>query len=259
MILNKFRTVSIFQLLQAFSLQLLALSLFSCTKTANSNANKTYIAVTHVAYGAGPINITLGGDSLLPGPLAFGNTSGDTAGNPYDTATAGVQDLAVYQGSTSVLSGNAAFQQGTHYSLFAYDTLDPQSLSIITLQDNPGGGTDTSTFIRFMNFVPGSNIGIKLIYIQDTTVYKEITIGPSPFVGYNPSPAAYLINHEVHLGDNRVFAFVDSVKPAIDSSNYIRLDSLNFALNKFYNVYLQVVFDTASSKNKLQIKHVRLN
>jgi hypothetical protein len=258
MILNKFSRISTYHSLRSICLHVIALSLFSCTKTANSNANKTYIAVTHIAYGVGPLNITLGGDSLLPVPISFGTFSG-TQGYPYDTATAGIQDLIIYQGSDSLLSGNAAFQQATHYSLFIYDTLDRASLGLITLQDNPGGGTDTSTFIRYLNFVPGSSIGIKLIYIQDTSVKDTVTISPSLFVGYNPNPGAYLISHKVHLGGNQVFAFVDSARPAIDSSNFIRLDSLHFDLNKFYNIYLQVVFDSASLKNKIQIRSIQLN
>ena len=76
MILNKFSHISLSGAIKTFSLQLLALSLFSCYKTANSNENKAYVAVTHVAYGTGPVNITLDGDSLLPVPLSFGNTSG---------------------------------------------------------------------------------------------------------------------------------------------------------------------------------------
>src|SRR5271165_6365017 len=118
MILNKFNAVSFFHHLKAFSLQLLALGLFSCSKTANSHQNKAFIGVTHVAYGLGPVKITLSGISLFPVPLAFGQSSGIAGGNPYDTTTAGIQDLAVYQGTVSpppFISGNAAFQQGNYY------------------------------------------------------------------------------------------------------------------------------------------------
>jgi hypothetical protein len=268
MILNKFRHRSLFHLCKALSLQLLAISLFSCAKTANSNANKSYVALTHVAYGVGPLNLALDGDSLIPAPVAFGNTSG-TQGYPYDTTTSRVDFMQLIQGSDILLGGNSAFQQGTHYSIFAYDTLDQRSISLIILQDNPSFRTDTIVNFRFLNFSPGSQIGIKLIYAHDTTIRDTILIKVrdtvviplSLFVGYNPNPALYPFIYNAHVGKNQVFAYIDSARPRsiFDSSNFKRLDTLQFDISKSYNIYLQGYFDSTSAQNKLQIKSVQLN
>ena len=138
MILNKFSTLSRFRQLKSFTLQLLALSLFFCSKTANSTENKSYIGVTHVAYGVGPINVVLDGDSLMPAPLAFGSTSG-TYSFPYDTAVSRVSDMELVQGNQVILQGNSAFQRGSYYSVFVYDTLnrDTAAVGMIILQNNP--------------------------------------------------------------------------------------------------------------------------
>jgi hypothetical protein len=266
MMLNKFRSRSIFHLFKALSFQLLAISLFSCAKTSNSNANKSYVALTHVAYGVGPLNLFLDGDSLLPAPVSFSNTSG-TPGYPYDTTTSRVDFMQLIQGSNTLLGGNSAFQQGTHYSIFAYDTLDERTISLIILQDNPSFRTDTIVNIRFLNFSPGSQIGIKLIYKHDTTIRDTINIMVrdtviiplSLFVGYNPNPALYTFNYNAHVGINQVFAYIDSAGPRSDGSNIKKLDSLQFDISKSYNIYLQGYFDSTSAQNKLQIKSVQLN
>jgi hypothetical protein len=266
MILNKFRPRSRFHLFKALSLQLFAISLFSCAKTANSNANKSYVALTHVAYGVGPLNIVLNGDSLIPASVSFGNTSG-TPGYPYDTTTSRVDFMQLIQGSDTLLGGNSAFQQGTHYSIFAYDTLDVKTIGLIILQDNPSSRTDTFANFRFLNFSPGSQIGIKLIYAHDTTIRDTIFIAvrdtvnvtPSLFIGYNPNPALYPFNYNAHIGVNQVFAYVDSARPRADSSNFRRLGTIQFDQSKSYNVYLQGYDDSTSAQNKLQIKSVQLD
>src|SRR5450755_2238649 len=107
MILNKFRPGSLCYRIKAFSLTLLALSLFCCKKTANINANKAFVSVTHTAYGTGPLTLVFDEVPLFINPLSYGNTSGYPV-NPYDTTTAGVQDLILLQGTTQLLSGNTA-------------------------------------------------------------------------------------------------------------------------------------------------------
>ena len=72
MILNKFSTVSLAARLKTISLQLLALSLFSCNKTANINANKSFVGLTHLAYNVAAIKLTLNGKDLFPDSLSFG-------------------------------------------------------------------------------------------------------------------------------------------------------------------------------------------
>jgi hypothetical protein len=276
MIFNKFRLISFCNEIKALSFQLLALSLFSCNKSANINSNKSYVALTHVAYGVGPLSLTLDGIPLFSNPLAFGLTTG-IDGNPYDTTISRISYMNIFLSQDTSLSikGNAAFQQGNHYSIFFFDTLNPGSVSLIIFQDNPPVIYDTFTTIRFMNFSPGSFIGIKLIYTKDffindtipISVRDTIIVGPSSFIGYDQNPAHYTFNQYVHIGMNQVFAFwdsanptIDSLNPALDSANFLRLDSLQFDSTKSYNVYLQGFLDSSNSQqNKLQIKSVRVN
>ena len=277
MILNKFSQLSLSGALKSFCLQLLALSLFSCSKTANSNGNKAFIGVTHVAYGTGPINITLEGDSLLPQPLLFGNTSG-SAGNQYDTATSRVSYMQLVQGTTPLLQGNSAFQQGSYYSIFVYDTLDSRSIGMLILQNNPPppNSSDTISNFRFMNFSPQSSIGIILVYTFDTSIHiidtafqdsvlhiavrDTVVLGLNAFVGYNPLPAAYPFNYYPHAGINQVFAYVDSTNPRPpDSSNIRRLGTLQFLASKSYNLYLQNYFFPGPQQDSLQIISVPVN
>lgn len=266
MILNKFRQFSTYSVLKSISLQFLALCLFSCSKTANSNGNKAYIGVTHVAYATGPVNITLDGDSLLPSPLSFGNTSG-MAGNPYDTATSRISEMQLVQGTNVLLQGNSTFQQGSYYTVFVYDTLDIRSVGLLILQNSPSIRLDTTANFRFLNFSPGSAIGIMLVYSHDTTiddtvniaVRETVVVGPSVFVGYNPSPAAYPFSYYAHTGLNQVFAFIDSTNPRPDSSNIRSLGTLQFESTKGYNLYLQNYFFQGQIQDSLQIVSVPVN
>jgi hypothetical protein len=274
MILNKFSTISLVRMLKTFSLQFFALSLFSCNKSANINANKALVALIHVAYEVGPLNINFNGDSLLDAGISFGGHSG-TATNPYDTTVSRISELQLF-GDTVNLSGNAAFQQNVHYSLFAYDTLNTESIALLILQDNLLIPVDTLVNFRFLNFSPGSQIGLKLIYTHDTTIYIQdiadptnldtlnisvrdtVVISPSFFVGYNPNPVSYPINHTAHIGFNQVFAFVESSIPLSDSSNFKRLDPLTLDSTKSYNIYLQGYFGSHTPQDSLQIKSIQL-
>jgi hypothetical protein len=276
MIFNKFRLIYFCNKIKALSLQLLALSLFSCNKSTNINSNKSFVGLTHVAYGVGPISLTLNGILLFNSPLSFGLTTG-VDGNPYDTTISRISYMNIFlsQDTSLNIKGNAAFQQGSHYSIFFFDTLDSRSVSLIILQDNPPVRYDTLTTIRFMNFSPGSSIGLKLIYTKDNKINDSITIhvrdttniGLSSFVGYNPNPSIYTFNQNVHIGTNQIFAFtdssnprIDSANPSLDSANFIRLDSLQFDSTKSYNIYLQGFLDSPNSQqNKLKVRSVRVN
>jgi hypothetical protein len=261
MILNKFSPNSVFFKLRAICFQLLALSVFSCNKTANINGNKAFVALTHVAYGVGSLNLffPISGDSLLPAGIFFGSTSG-IAGNPYDTVTSRISDLQL-SGDTLFLTGNAGFQQGTRYSVFAYDSLNASSIALLILQDNLSTPVDTLVNLRFLNFSPGSEIGLRFVYIHDTTIHLRDTtvhiavrdtvdIPPSFFVGYNPDPASYKFNYTAHIGANQVFAFTDT--------SFIRLDALQFDSTKSYNIYLEGYFNS-SAQDSLRIKSIQLN
>ena len=274
MILNKFR-----QFFRGRSgtliLLFFAINLFSCKKTANINANKAYVNVTHAAYRTGPLTMNFDGVQLFPDSLAFGRTTGNSS-SPYDTTTAGVHDLQVLLNANDsvLISGNTALQQGAYYSMFVYDTLDTRTISVILFQNSHGAGTDTTSYIRFLNFTPGSKIGIKVVYPRDTTgkikasYHDTVNIGPgnvaSNFVGYNPNPTIYGFTG-VHIGKNDIYAFLDSSKPyrdpsdpSKDSSNFIRMGSLTFDSTKNYNVYLQG-FPRTTGADSFQVKSVLIN
>jgi hypothetical protein len=268
MILNKCKPRSISSKIKTIGLQLIALSLFSCNKSTNIAGDKAFVGVTHVAYGIGPIGMTIDGIPLFSTPLSFGMTTG-MAGNPYDTTVSRVAEMNLFLALDTSMSikGNAAFQQGSRYSIFFFDTLYGGSVSLIILQDNPPVIYDTFTYIRFMNFSPGTSYGLKFIYTKDFFINDTIPVSVrdtintplNPFVGYNINPAVYIFGQLVHLGMNQIFAYTDSVNPAPDSSNFFRLDSLQFDSTKNYNVYLQGFRDSTSSQNKFQIKSVRVN
>jgi len=156
MILNKFSGLSPSVRIKSLSLQLIVLSLFSCNKTSNINSNKSFVGLTHVAYNVGPISLTLNGKYLFPNSLSFGETTG-YPGNPYDTTISQVSSMNIFlaQDTSANITGNAAFRQGAYYSIFFFDSLDNNSVSLIILQDNPSFRNDTFTNYRFMNFSPG--------------------------------------------------------------------------------------------------------
>jgi hypothetical protein len=166
------------------------------------------------------------------------------------------------KGDTLFLTGNANFQQGTHYSIFAYDSLDARSIALLILQDNFIIPVDTLVNFRFMNFSPGSKIGLEFVYVndktinlQDTTIYiavrDTIVISPSLFVGYNPDPSSYKFNYTAHIGSNQVFAFMDS--------SVRKLGTVQFDSTKSYNVYLEGYFNPTTAQDSLQIKTILLN
>lgn len=259
MILNKFSSLSLSGKLRIFVLQFFAIGIFSCNKTANINGNKAFVGLTHVAYGVGPLNVFFpnDGDSLMASRISFGNTSG-ISGYPYDTATSRISDMQLL-GDTVLLSGNAAFQQGAYYSIFAYDSMDIKSIALLILQNNVVTPVDTVVNLRFLNFSPGSQIGLKLIYVRDIKITDSLTIfvrdtvniSPSLFVGYDPNPASYTFRYTAHIGENQVFAYSDS---AIRSLGTIQFDS-----TKSYNLYLQGNFHSVSPQDSLQLKSILLN
>src|SRR3954463_2315721 len=109
MILNKFKSSSLFQALKNISLQLLALSLFSCNKTSQINANKAYVSFTHVAYEAGPLTLIIGGDTV------FSDVPYDSAtGFPYGTVTSQISNTTILENNDSFLTGFSNFRQGAN-------------------------------------------------------------------------------------------------------------------------------------------------
>src|SRR5882757_533222 len=132
MILNTFSTVSLAARLKTISLQLIALSLFSCNKTANISANKAFVSFTHVAYQVDSLTLKINGSAV------FSAIPYDSAtGHPYATVTSQVSNTSIFENSDSFLSGFSSFRQGAYYSIYIYDTLDGSSKNMIILQDNP--------------------------------------------------------------------------------------------------------------------------
>src|ERR1700733_11538528 len=119
MILNKFRSVSLATRLKAISLQLIALSIFSCNKTANISANKAFVSFTHVAYQVDPLTLKINDSTVF---LAIPYDS--ATGHPYATVTSQISNTSIFENSDSFLSGFSSFRQGAHYSIYVYDTLD---------------------------------------------------------------------------------------------------------------------------------------
>jgi hypothetical protein len=266
MIFNKFQLFADHFKPKALSIRLLAfclISFFSCNKTSNINGNKSFVALTHLAYGVGAIQLSLNGKPVFPDSLSFGKTTGYD-GNPYDTTISQISLMKIYlAGDTSVnVSGNAAFRQGGQYSIFFFDSLDYRSVSLIILQDNPTIRTDTFTYYRYMNFSPGDTLwGLKLINNRKDNPYAAdtVVIQPSLFVGFNNIPSAYPINNQIRSGNYKVFAFRDSSNPAPDRSNF---DSLgNFQIDSMvnYNIYLQGFYGDTSTANKFQLQCKALN
>lgn len=273
MILNKFGNRS-FSAMKVFSLQLLTVSLFSCNKSANINANKAYLSLTHVAYGMGPLNLVMDQSNNIPlfsVPDSFGMVTG-VPGNPYDTTTSRVSfmRLVLAQDTSTLLQGNSAFQQQTHYSFFAFDSsVNQQPISLIIFQDNLPIRVDTFVNIRYLNFSPGPiPWGLKLINTRNDIPYiaDTVIIGASFFIGQNLSPTAYGYDM-VRIGKYQVFAYTDSTNPhvtqgpprVVDSSNFVSLGPLNIDSTINYNIYIQGFYGSDTGVNRFQLKSVRLN
>jgi hypothetical protein len=264
MILNKFSSVTLSGRLKTLTLQLIALSLFSCNKTSNINSNKAFVALTHVAYNVGAINLTLNGKNLFPNSLSFGETTG-YPGNPYDTTISQVSSMNIFlaQDTSANISGNAAFRQGAYYSIFFFDSLDNNSVSLIILQDNPSFRNDTFTNYRFMNFSPGdSTWGLKLINNRKDNPYAAdtVVIPASVFVGFNNIPSAYPFSL-IRSGNYSAFAFTGSQNPTSDTTHFVSLGNIQIDSLVNYYIYLQGFYGVTDSldPNRFQLKWTPLN
>jgi len=255
MILNKFKSVSLAARLKTISLQLIALSIFSCNKTSNISANKANVSFTHVAYGVGPLTLMINGDTV------FSAIPYDSAtGYPYGIVTSQVSNTTIFENSDSFLTGFSSFRQGANYSIYIYDTLDKSSKSMIILQDNPPLNSDTTVSIRYLNFTPSSLIGLLLVNTRHSTPVASDTmvISPANFVGFNPTPSAYTFR-PILAGNYNVIAFTDSTRPAPDSSNFRRMGNWTFSIISNYNFLLMGFGNLDSGLYKLQFKPVPLN
>jgi hypothetical protein len=262
MILNKFSLSFFGSKSWRSSFWLLVFVVFACNKSTIYNDTKSYVTVIHTAYGLDPVKVTVQGDTLSTLPVAFGQYSG-YPNNRYDTIIAGVVNLELVTGSTAILQGNLAFQQGARYSMFVYDTLDARSTRLLVLQDNLTTRTDTFTYVRFINFTPASSFSFLL---TDSTNRQIDSLGntipivdtiKTPYLiyaGYNQNPGFYTFMR-VRLG----YYKLQVTENYLDPSAFIQLDSLHIDSLKIYNIYLQGFKDTVTGVNKFQVKSMPLN
>jgi hypothetical protein len=258
MILNKFSSASLTARLKTISLQLLALSLFSCNKTSNISANKAFVSFTHVAYNVGPLTLLINGkDSAVFSAIPFDSATG----HPYATATSQISNTTILDNNNdSFLTGFSSFRQGAYYSIYIYDTLDEKTKSMIILQDNPPLNTDTTISVRYMNFTPSSLIGLLLVNTRHSIPVASDTfvISPAYFVGVNINPAVYTFQ-PILAGTYNVTAFTDSARPAPDSSNFRSMGNWTFNITSNYNFLLIGFGNLDSGQYKLHFKPVALN
>jgi hypothetical protein len=255
MILNKFSSVSLTVRLKTISLQLIALSLFSCNKTANISANKAFVSFTHVAYYVDPLTLKIN-DSMVFLAIPYDSATG----HPYGIVTSQISNTSIFENNDSFLSGFLSFRQGAYYSIYIYDTLDKRSKSMIILQDNPPLNTDSTVSIRYMNFTPSSLIGLLLINKRQDIPFAgdTIVISPENFVGVNPNPTAYTFR-PILAGTYDVTAFTDSARPAPDGSNFRKMGSWTFDITSNYNFLIMGFGNLDTGQYKLQFKPVALN
>ncbi len=256
MILNKFSSISLSGRLKVLTLQLMALSLFSCNKTANISANKAYVSFTHVAYEVGTLTLKIN-DSAVFSAIPYDSATG----HPYGTVTSQISNTSILENNNdSFLSGFSSFRQGAHYSIYVYDSLDARSKSMIILQDNPPLNTDSTVSIRYLNFTPSSLIGLLLINTRQDIPFAgdTIVISPEYFVGVNPNPAAYTFR-PILAGNYNIFAFTDSIRPTPDSSNIRYMGYFPIDISSNYNFLLMGFGNVDSGQYKFQFKSVALN
>ncbi|HEY2347932.1 MAG TPA: hypothetical protein VGH64_02900 [Puia sp.] len=256
MILNKFSHISLAGRLRNISLQLLALSLFSCNKTANISANKAFVSFTHMAYNVDPLTLIINNKDTIFASVPFGTATG----HPYATVTSQVTNTSIFENTDSFLNGFSSFRQGAYYSIYIYDTLDANTKSMIIRQDNPPLNTDSTVSIRYMNFTPSSYIGLLLVNTRNDIPFAgdTIVISRENFVGVNINPAYYKFQ-PILAGIYNIYAFTDSTRPTPDSSNirFMLKDTINVISN--YNFNLFGFVNVNSGPYRLQLNVVALN
>jgi hypothetical protein len=261
MILNKFSRITQPFRLKALSLQLMALGLFSCNKTANISANKAYVSFSHYAYNVDSLTLNIDGQTI------FSSIPFDSAtGYPYATVTSQVSNTAILGKNDTFLTGFSSFRQGSYYSIYAYDTLNantsvPEYKSLIILQDSPPLNTDSTLSIRYMNFVPSSLIGLLLLNTRHgaTPIANDtVIISPAYFVGLENNPAVYVFR-PILGGTYNIFAFIDSTTARPDSANIRYMGNFSFSVTTNYNFNLVGFYNVTTGPNQLQFKSVALN
>jgi hypothetical protein len=260
MILNKFNSAALTARLKTISLQLIALSIFSCNKTANISANKAFVSFTHVAYQVGPLTLRINDVDVFTA-IPYDSATG----HPYATVTSQVSNTSILESSDTFLTGFSSFRQGAHYSIYVYDTVEAGTLaasakSMIILQDNPPLNSDTQISIRYLNFTPSSTIGLILINTRQDIPFAgdTVVISPEVFIGANINPSAYVFQ-PILAGNYNVIAFTDSARPAPDSTNFRKMGNWTFNITSNYNFNLMGFGNLDSGQYKFQFKPVPLN
>ena len=115
------------------------------------------------------------------------------------------------------------------------------------LQDNLQIRKDTFTYVRFINFSPGSYLNVVLTSKRDT-----VATGFQQYAGNKLNPSYYSFRN-LHIGSYAARAFRDTVY-----ANSIPLDSLQVDSTKIYTIFLQGFVDS-SGTNGLMLKSIQHN
>jgi Domain of unknown function (DUF4397) len=213
----------------------------ACNKSKDVNANNAFVAVTNVAPGSPAVTVFFNEKSLIP----FGNLPYDSStsmpGNAYpDSAVAGVHLLEVKDGSTDLISGLTAFQRGSSYSIFLYDsTATNDKLKPLIFQDNLVIPADSLCYLRFINFSPApldSLLSLYMINVTDTfhTFNDTVFTGYRTYAGNNVNPGDLAYNYLLIKAGLFHAEVLDTASIVIFADT-----TLNLLGGKSYTLYLQ--------------------
>ncbi len=221
-----------------------ALISLSCNKTGDVASNHANILVINAAPTSASVNVFFNDKALtVNGAIPYDSNSAIPENVYPGNATAGVHDFYILDAANDTLipSGFTSFQNGQYYSLFVFDTLGASKrLQTLFLQDNLNIPNDSSCFLRYVNFSPGTYYGLYMLNITppDTlhTANDTVFLGYKKYAGVstNPSSYTYTTNPPVKGG-----LFDVSVIDTAAIPNTIAHFSLNLLGGKSYTLYLQ--------------------
>jgi hypothetical protein len=213
----------------------------SCLKNKDNTANgpKSQVAVTNFVVNDS-INILYDNTAVTKAPLAFGGGLATTTSG-YVSFAAGLHNFKVSSGTTFSSDNTIAFQAGSNYSLFFYDTLQNSKLKSLLLKDDLST-VNTIANLRFLQFIPESD-SLTISFKKDTTyILSDAYVGkktnPESAFGfsYSLTPGSYQVN--LVRNGNSIF----------------RIDSLLLQAGKFYSFIARgVVNGTGTYKEAMVV------
>jgi len=208
--------------------------LFDCNKSINQQSNKARILVTNAVIHGQPLAIAYDNVSLLSGGLLEPDSTTGIFGNPYLLVGAGIHNFRASTSSGSnLLNGNIAVQANQSYSVFLYDSVTNGQLNALVLKDNLFPLADSISGVRFLNLSPDTvNLEIFMTTVPDTGGIDTVFLGFYGYVGPDPIPANYSRFSYIHSGKYGIIV-------ALDSTDYIHIDSLTFGGGKTYTIFTQ--------------------